>query len=300
MPLDFRLENVTVTEFGVGRETEAGSTYAVVPVDSDVQAALREMASTTWNAMKGAGDPAPYQASEKHGSTEYLCVEHGSELEAVYRQLHDAVNLTVDAGALNEPNFVLCYFARFADDQERRLTAVRRAGQFKGILKSRLLRIVGDALKIVADDVFKLDNDFDILVDSSRTHIWRPSAFEFVGGLKQAVLDAVPSNAAAIEQDVPFVDFGSIATYASTRSRAARYLASIRTQNLMGIERQSVVALCQNTGVEVEDVDGVLRLEDRHVMGFLEVLDRRRYEVELVPGTRERFRAASRRPIQGM
>ena len=299
MPLDFCLENVTVTEFGVGRETEAGSTYAVVPVDRDVQAALREMASTTWSAMKGAGDPAPYQASEKHDSTEYLCVEHGSELEAVYRQLHDAVNLTVDAAALNEPNFVLCYFARFVDDQERRLTAVRRAGQFKGILKSRLLRIVGDALTIVADDVFKLDNDFDILVDSSRTHIWRPSAFEFVGGLKQAVLDAVPSNIAAIEQDVPFVDFESIATYASTRSRAARYLASIRTQNLVGIERQSVVALCQNTDVEVEDVDGVLRLEDRHVMGFLEVLDRRRYEVELVPGTRERFRAASRRPIQG-
>ena len=298
MPLDFRFGNVTATEFGVGREAEEGWTYAVVPVDRFVQEALQEMASTTWSAMEGKGDPAPYQPSEKHDGTEYLCVEHGSELEAVYRQLHDAVNLRRDAGALNEPSRILCYFARFVDDQERRLTAVRRAAQFKGILKSRLVQIVTDSLIIVPDDIFKLDNDFDILVDSSRTHIWRPSAFEFVGGLKQAVLDAVPANVEAIEQDVPFVHFASIATYASTRSRAARYLASIRTQNLAGIERQAVVALCRNTGVKVEDVGGVLRLEDRYVMGFLEVLDRRRYEVELVPGTRERFRAASRLPIK--
>jgi hypothetical protein len=32
-------------------------------------------------------------------------------------------------------------------------------------------------------------------------------------------------------------------------------------------------------------------------MGFLEVLDRRRYELELVKGLPERFRATSRRKI---
>ena len=299
MPLNFGIGNITVTEFGVGREAEEGWTFAVVPVDGDVQAALQEMARTTWSAMQGEGDPAPYEPSEKHGGAEYLCVEHGNDLEAMCRQLHDAVNLTFDATALNEPNGVLCYFARFVDDRERRLTAVRRAGQFKGILKSRLVRIVGDSLMIVEDEIFKLDNDFDILVDSMRTHIWRPSAFEFIGGLKQAVLDAVPGNVAVIRQRVPFVDFEGIITYASTHSRAARYLASIRAQNLAGIERQALVALCENTSVEVEEVDGVLRVEDRQIMGFLEVLDRRRYEVELVPGTPERFRAASRRQIQG-
>ncbi len=34
-----------------------------------------------------------------------------------------------------------------------------------------------------------------------------------------------------------------------------------------------------------------------HVMGFLEVLDRRRYELELVGGHPERFKAGSRTPI---
>ena len=299
MPLDFGIGNITVTEFGVGREAEDGWTIAIVPVDGEVQVALQEMARTTWRAMKGEGDPAPYEPSEKHGGTEYLCVRHGNDLEALCRQLHDALNLPIDAAALDEPNDVLCYFARFVDDRERHLTAVRRAGQFKGILKSRLVRFVDDSLKIVEDEIFKLDNDFDILVDSLLTHIWRPSAFEFVGRLKQAVLNAVPGNVAVVRQAVPFVDFEGINIYASTHPRAARYLASIRAQNLAGIERDALVALCKNTGVEIEAGNGVLRLEDRQIMGFLEVLDRRRYEVELGPGIRERFRAASRRQIQG-
>lgn len=269
-----------------------------MPVDDGVKAALQEMARATWDAMEKK-DPAPYQPAEKHESTEYLYVEHGDELESKFRRLHEAENLTVDATALNEPSDVPCYFTRFMDGRQRRLTAVRRAAYFKGILKSRLVQIISDALKIVDGGIFKLDNDFDILVDSLRTHIWRPSAFEFIGGLKQAVLDAVPANVAVIQQDLPFVDFDSIGAYASTHSRAARYLASIRTQDLTGVERQSLATLCVNTGVEIEEMDGVLRIEDRHIMGFLEILDRRRYEVELVPGTRERFRAASRQRIQG-
>jgi hypothetical protein len=34
-------------------------------------------------------------------------------------------------------------------------------------------------------------------------------------------------------------------------------------------------------------------------MDFLEVLDRRRYQLELVKGTPERFRASSRKKIDG-
>ncbi len=299
MPLDFDTKNIAVTEFGVGRDADKGWEFAVVPVDRGVQEALQDMARTTWETMQEKGDPTPYQPSEKHGSTEYICVERNNELEATYRRLHDAENLSTDSTALNDADGVLCYFARFTDGQQKRLTAVRRAGYFKGILKSRLVRLISDSLRIVDDDIFKLDSDFDILVDSMQTHVWRPSAFEFIGGLRQAVLDAVPTNVESIRQDVPFVDFEGIRAYASRRPRAARYLASIRSQSLAGIERQRLLELCETASVPVEEVNGVVRLEDRHIMGFLEVLDRRRYKVELVPGTRERFRAASRQRIQG-
>ena len=35
-------------------------------------------------------------------------------------------------------------------------------------------------------------------------------------------------------------------------------------------------------------------VDENHVMGFLEVLDRRRYEIELVANFPEQYRAASR------
>ena len=299
MPLAFNIENITVMEFGVGREGDNDWIVAMVPVDASVQAALQEMARATWDAIRwNEDDPAQYQPSEKHGSTEYLLLARGSDLEMDVRKLYDAHNLQIDATALNEPKGILFYFARFVDDQNRRLTALRRASQFKGVLKSRLLRVVDDSLRIVEDEIFKLDSDFDLLVDSEHTHIWRPSAFEFVSGLKQAILDAVPTNVDVIRQDMTYVDFENVGRYASTRSRAARYLTSIRTQDLAGIERQALIDLCESTGVQLENVDGMVRVADPHVMGFLEVLDRRRYQVKLVPDAHERFRATSRREIQ--
>src|SRR2546426_481228 len=81
----------------------------------------------------------------------------------------------------DDPATVFCYFARLTDSKGRRLTALRRATQFKGVLKSRLLRLVTDSLKLVEDHIFKLDRDFDLLIDSANVHILRPSGFEFAG-----------------------------------------------------------------------------------------------------------------------
>ncbi|MCE9594796.1 MAG: DUF4868 domain-containing protein [Planctomycetes bacterium] len=301
MKLDFDLGNVTVTEFGVGRDDGDGQTFVAVPVDADVQAALREMVQATWDAMqKDADGPATYEPSEKHGSTEYLYLPLGDVMAASVRELHNAVNLDVDANVLGDPSDVFCYFVRLTDNKKRRLTALRRATQFKGVLKNRLLRFVSDSLRLIADRVFKLDSDFDLLVDSRNVHILRPSGFEFAGNLQEAILAAVPENVAAIQGDLAFVDFTAVGVYAGSHPRAARYLASIRAQKeTKNIDKSSLKKLCKDTGVEVSESKGKLMVDDGHIMGFLEVLDRRRYEVELVKGSPERFRAASRRKIDG-
>ena len=192
---------------------------------------------------------------------------------------------------------IFCYFARFTDDKGQRLTALRRASQFKGVLKKQLLRLDSDQLRIVEDKIFKLDSDFDILVDSEHTHIWRPNAFEFLCGLKQVILEAVSDNIASIQRDIGFMDFDGVQNYASTHPRAADHLASIRKQNLSGITRESLENLCMNAGVRLEETNGMIAVTEGDVMDFLEALDRRRYQVEVVPGMTERFRAASRRRI---
>jgi hypothetical protein len=146
--------------------------------------------------------------------------------------------------------------------------------------------------------VFKLDNDFDLLADDDGVSILRPSGFEFVGQLKEAILAAAPANVKLIQSDLLFVDFAPIEQYASKHPRAARYIASIRAQKeARNVDKASLLKLCENTGVKVQEVKGKLIVDDASVMDFLGVLDRRLYQVELVKGSPESFRAASRRRI---
>ena len=299
MKLDFDIDNVSVTEFGVGRDDGNGQTFFSIPVDTDVQNALREMVSATWQSMqKDTGTPPKYEPSEKHASTEYLHLSLSDELATPIRDLHEAANLAVDAAALADPKQLFCYFGRMTDGKGRRLTALRRATQFKGVLRSRLIRLVTDSLKLVSDKVFKLDSDFDLLVDAKTIHILRPSGFEFAGKLQEAILGAVPTNIKAIQEDLPFVNFANVEEFAGKHPRAARYLASIRSQKeTENIDKRALKKLCKDTGVEVTESKGRIVVDGDHVIGFLEVLDRRRYELELVKGSPERFKAASRQKI---
>ena len=301
MSLYFDIKAVTTTEFGVGRDDGDNQSFGCVTVDGEVQVALREMAAATWDAMeRQTKTPAKYEPSDKHASSEYVYLPLDDDLAAQMRKLHEANNLPVDATALSEPLSIFCYFARMTDRKGRRLTSLRRATQFKGVLKSRLIRLVTDALKLVEDRVFKLDNDFDLMIDPKRVHILRPSGFEFAGQLQAAILEAVPKNITAIQKDLEFVEFAGIQEYARKHPRAARYLASIRAQKeTKGIDKNALKKLCRDTGVDITESKGKITVQEDHVLGFLEVLDRRRYELELVKGSRERFKAASRRKIEG-
>lgn len=163
MKVSFDFQDVTLTEFGVGRDGEKSDSFVLVPMDPDVQIVLQEMVISTRDEMNNIeSDPAVYEPSEKHGSAEYVYLSLEDEMAKQMKFIHEAKNLPVDSGVLSEPAEVFCYFARMTDGKGLRLTGVRRASQFKGILKNRLIRIVSDALKLVEDKVFKLDNDFHL------------------------------------------------------------------------------------------------------------------------------------------
>ena len=335
MELIFDISTVEYTEFGVGRDQDNSQVFHAVRVAEKAREALHEMVVSTWNDMEksvegsptqtefeevndGAsvkrfvtipdyqtmqnrleGGPQSYSPSEKYSGTEYLYLPLNDNRVSQLRDLYTAVNLPSDSQLLDDTDSVFCYFTRMRDSTGRRITAIRRATGFKGMLKSKLLAsLTGDALDLISANVFKLDNDFDILIDSENVHIWRPNSFESVGKLKQDILDAVPENIESIKQDIDFVDFETISEYASAHIMAARYLASIRVQASEGaISKNALLTLCKFTGVEVEEEDGIILVAYASVIGFLEVLDRRRYGIELIEGHREQFRATSRRRI---
>lgn len=268
-------------------------------VDANVQAALKEIVIATWNTMHDFGsDPPIYDPSEKYEASEYVYLPLSNELTNRMRELHNANNLPMNSNALADPTKVFSYFTRMTDTQSHRLTALRRANQFKAVLRSHLIRLLTDALELVEEKVFRLDKDFDLLIDASNVHILRPRAFEFASNVQAAVLAAVPTNIRAIQNDLAFVDLTPIQNYASNHPRAARYLASIRSQNQTSdIDRLALKDLCIATGVGLREADGKIIIDEKDVMGFLEVLDRRRYELKLVRDSAECFRATGRQKI---
>jgi Kiwa KwaB-like protein len=300
MTLNFDLANVAATEFGVGIDEGADEAFRVIPVDSDVQGALREMALATHEEMKALNtEPPVYQPSEKHGGMEYVILPTTDELAEKLRLLHEANNLQMDSKAIEKTAEIFCYFARFTDKKGRRLTSLRRSTQFKGVLKSRLIRFMTDALRLIEDRVFKLDSDFDLLIDSTTVHILRPTAFEFAGKLQQAVLASASKNIAGIRKDLSYVDLKPIEKYAVKHPRAARLLASIHSLGgTKGVEQRLLERECKLMGVAVDTTGGKLTFPESEVLGFLEVLDRRRYHLELVKNSPERFRAASRTKLK--
>jgi hypothetical protein len=294
--MNFDLNAITLTEFGLGRDNQVDNPFTVIPVDNDVQIALQSMAQTTEAMMKKNADkPTLYEPSEKYGSLEYLYLSLANGMVSEIKLLHEAINLEIDTGALLDHDNIFCYFARFKDKKGESLTAFRRATQFKGILKRRLIHILDDTLKFVKDNVFKLDNNFDFLVDSENIYILRPSSFEFAGKLGNAILGAVPKNIEIIKKELPFVDFEGISEYAKGHTRAARYLASIlMKKEIKDIDKKALLTQCKKTMVSISSAGGKLIINKGSEMGFLEVLDRRRYEVNLIKGNPEKFKAGSR------
>lgn len=296
---DFDFDEEALVEFGVGLDLLNGSQFRLISVDGSVQAALKEMAAATWKRLSQK-DVVTFEPSEQYAAEAHVTLPTDHELAGNLRNLHEAANMLIDNAALTRISEIFCYFARFRDRHGARLTAVRRASHFKGLLKKRLLSLVSDALTIVEHPVFKLDEDFDLLIADKTIHILRPAAFIHVGQVTKAILEAVPSNIECLQRTLSFVDFSRIERYARKHPRAARYLASIRAQGRTErIDRQRLLEQCEKTGVEVQlDREGRIVVSDKHILGFLEILDRRRYAVELVRELPEAYVATGRRFLQ--
>jgi Domain of unknown function (DUF4868) len=299
MAAKFDVRTAQLIEFGVGLDDDQGERYVLVPIDDEVQAALREMVITTRDEMKEVGEnPMAYDPSEKHGGKENLYLPLSDDLAANIRAIHEVNNLPNEPNALSNPASVFCYFSRMSDGKGRRLTAIRRATGFKGVLKSRFIQLLSDALKLVHEKIFKLDRDFDLLIEGADVRILRPSGFEYVGELEGEIRKAVPKNVKAISYDLPFVDFDSIEAYAAAHSRAARSLASIRGQRTKNIDQGKLKKACEHFGVKVKMLQGKLVVDPSSIMDFLYVLDRRLYQVELVKDSPESFLASSRNRVR--
>ena len=299
------IQNIETIEFGVCLSNEGGDSFFLVPVDVRVKDALQQMLRDTADEIGcfvTAADLPAYEPAEKYASTEKLRYPiQDDDLSTAAVILFNAQNLPTDQNALRNPSEIVFYFALFRDRDRRKVLGIRRAVQFKGVLKAkgRLIRWLDDTMKVVEDDVFRLDQDFDYLVTDDEMYILRPSGFEYTVHLDQRILAKAAENAQELQKVIPFLALESLAHYVSTHKRAARLVAAIRSRNdLDRMTKGRLKAECHQTGVQTKEVDGKLQPVDGQELQFLMLLDRRRYSVLLIADNPETYEAASRRQVQ--
>ena len=294
MPFDF--DQIQSVNFGVCLDTEAGESNRLVPCDQGVQSALKEMLAETVAAFTtDRAQIDEFSPAEKYGATERLRLPLDSEWVRKHRQVFAAENLPTDTHGLDKPSDLVSYFAIFRDGGGEKLMAFRRAAQFKGVVEKHLLTVINDALCLAPDRLFKLDTDFDFLIFDGQILIWRPSGFIFTAEMDGQIAACATTNVDRISEEVTCVDFTSLREFVSTHKLAMRLVAAIKIRNdLDSISRTRLRAECRDSGVKVIQKDGKLMPAAGNEMGFLMLLDRRRYTVTLIDKQPETYEAPSR------
>lgn len=299
--MNFDQNNVTLTMlFGYFEDTQGqNARHVQIPINPEVQNELKAM---LLNTIQKLGLPATSQTlpvfspAEKYSSEEHLQLPLATEYVADLVATIGLQNLPSNINALDSISELEYYYAVFTDSRNRKLFAFRRAAQFKGVIKSKLTIINGGVLTLMDTPVFRLDNDFDYIVDNLNIFILRPSGFEFTTNVHGAVIQSAAVNATTIAASVVFLDISRISNYAGTHVRAARLLAAIRSRNdLHLIDRQLLIDACQQFGILIsQNQAGAIGPDDGHEYDFLCIIDRRAYTATLIPNQPEKYEAASR------
>lgn len=299
--MNFDIQNIRlVTLYGFFDDGQA-ETHVQVPVAQDVCAELTNMLGKTVASLGlpySAANLEQFDPSEKYGAMEALKLPLTTAYVQDLKAVIDLRNLPSNINALDDVINLEYYYAIFQDQGGRLLYAFRRASQFKGVTKSMLAVVTGGALSLLNKSVFRLDNDFDYIVDcdSSYIYIFKPSGFEFTTNVHRQMLLAATANGQAIGAAIGYIDMTGLITYATTHSKSARLMAAIKSRNdLHQIDRALLVLACTENGISITNpAIGNLTPDNGSEFDFLCILDRRAYTAMLVPNLPENYIAASR------
>ncbi|MGD0192878.1 MAG: hypothetical protein ABSD74_19245 [Rhizomicrobium sp.] len=298
---EFDTDNVKSVEFCISDRENGEHENYLIPADDTVQDALLQMLHDTVAFFDEAADNdalQEFELSEKYSPRETLVADLDSEAMAMPKLLFDEEGWESNPGALADPGNIPFYFAVYRDKKKRKLVGVKRATRFKGVLKSPLVQLFDDSLRMVGDNVFRLDHEFDFLISSERVYILHPLGFDFVAEVEELIAAEAHDKALALGGQVKFADFGRIAEFVKRKKRAARIVASLSARDdLAQIKKSKFIGAAGENGVDLEQVGQKFGPAEGFEFGFLELLDSRRYTTNIKVGAKEKFLANSRKRI---
>ena len=214
------------------------------------------------------------------------------------RSLYEEDGWPTGANALSDPTQVVYYFGAFRDNQGRKLIGVKRAAQFKGTVKKRLVSLLDDTPRMVSNKTFRLEDDFDFLITCGHVFILRPDGFERVGEIEAMASAKAKTMASNLSNSIKFLDFAGLANFVATHKRGARLVVALSHRTDLGsISRAKFCKAAKESDVKLQTVGRKLAPIAGHEIGCLQLLDDRRYTTALVKGKTRAFVANSRRPV---
>ena len=304
MNLAFHLDNITNIEFCVGVTNGEKTDLVSVPVDEGVKKLLPEILKTTLTRLlynERIERPLDkLELAEKYAASERLIASMLEPYMEVLRGFTGTTNLTSSAAVMEQAQNIAFYFARFTDPQRRTLFAFRRASTFKAVLRARhrLVQLVDDTLRLVDDNIFRLDEDFDFITAGDDCLILHYTGFEQLAEIQTVVSAKASSFMAEIADKAGFIHKDRLGDYVRHHPRAAKLVASLRSRgDLDRLSEKKVKALCKKNGIQTETIGGLISPRPGFEIAFLEILDRRRYNLSLIEKENEFYVATSRRGV---
>ena len=289
-------------EFGICSIVDGQEIIARIPIDDSVRQSLVEMHNTFYDTYFGIeGDADRFQPSEKYAATEKLVIGLDNENLGSLRNLYNARNIPVSEISLSEiANTITYYFAIFKHRNGAKQIAVKRPSQFKGLLKkhNRLMQLVDDTLQVVVDDIFKLDNDFDFVIHDNAIDILHPTGFTFIANIEEEIMRTAALATRALSARIAFVNFEYLSNFVGLSKTAAKLVSSIKArEDLERTSMEKLIARCQTLNVTVREENGQILPDEADVIQFLQILDRRGYDVDLTDEEPEIYVATSRKKV---
>lgn len=296
---DFDLQKIQGVNFAVALRSN-GNRY-FVPTDAPIKNALKEVLSATVAGFEQLdGDWEPHDISEDYGDRRRVYAPRDTDYLADLSAIFDAGDLDDLSNAHEHVPDIDYYFGIFHDNQGRKAVGIKKGTQLKGTLgaRNKLMRLADDSLQMIEDDVLKLDREFDAIITDGHVFMLKVRSVEYLANIVEHVAGAAAHKVQQIHDIIDFLDFSRIQADIAKHPKMARMAASIAARNdLAQVRRDRVEELAVHHGLVLKTVGGRLQCRRQDEAKLLEILDARRYHLDLTATGPVPYRATGRQRV---
>lgn len=296
---DFDPENIKAVNFAVALRGN-GHRY-FVPTDAATKNTLKTVLGSTIEAFERLdGDWRAHDISEDYGKRRRVFAARNTDYLSDLSAIFDEGDLDDLSNAHQHIHDIDYYYSIFFDSDGRKAIGIKKGMQLKGVLgaRNRLVRLADDTLQLIEDDVLKLDPEFDAIITRSHILMLKVRAVEYMANIVEHVANAAAHKVQQIHDTIGFLDLSRIQSDIAKRPQMARMAASIVSRNdLAEIKRDRVEEIAAYQGLVFKEVNGRLQCRREDEAKLLEILDSRRYHLDLTATGPVPYRATGRQKV---